>query len=183
VALTAVLGSDPERALIARCLAGEEAAWAELYDDHKAAVLRLAIGLMGPEAAEDAVQDAFVRSFANLGKLRAGTPFRAWVYRSTVWACRHATRNRRRKPAEALASDYPDDRAVDPERTLALRAAIGSLQLRDREILLLRFYVQLTEEEAAGVLGVRRGTVKSRTSRALRRLAALPGIEHLRLDG
>ena len=63
------------------------------------------------------------------------------------------------------------------ERRDELLAALGALDERDREVLVHRFLLDLGEEETAAALGVRRGTVKSRTSRALDRMRAVLGEE------
>jgi RNA polymerase sigma-70 factor (ECF subfamily) len=66
----------------------------------------------------------------------------------------------------------PEDAAVASERRRALAAAVGSLEDRDREVIALRWFAELSEAEMATALGVRPGTVKSRLSRAMERLRA-----------
>ena len=64
-------------------------------------------------------------------------------------------------------------------RREALLAALGALDERDRAVLTCRYLLELSEEETAAALGCRRGTVKSRTSRALERLRAHAGVEEV----
>jgi RNA polymerase sigma-70 factor (ECF subfamily) len=79
----------------------------------------------------------------------------------------------------ATAAQPPDDAAPSPEaaalgheRQEELLAAVNRLDERDRDVLTCRYFLELSEEETSQVLRVRRGTVKSRTARALERLRA-----------
>ena len=71
-------------------------------------------------------------------------------------------------PGDAAPS--PEGAALGRERREALLEAVSGLDERDRDVLTCRYFLELSEEETAQVLGVRRGTVKSRTARALARL-------------
>jgi RNA polymerase sigma-70 factor (ECF subfamily) len=75
------------------------------------------------------------------------------------------------------AAPSPETTALALERRDALLGGLAALDERDREVLVHRFFLELGEEETAAVLGVRRGTVKSRTSRALERLRSIVGEE------
>ena len=72
--------------------------------------------------------------------------------------------------ASGGAVPSPEAAVVDDERRQELLAAVNRLDERDREILTCRYFLELSEQETAETLGVRRGTVKSRTARALERL-------------
>jgi RNA polymerase sigma-70 factor (ECF subfamily) len=71
----------------------------------------------------------------------------------------------------------PPTTALTRERRDALLGGLAALDERDREVLVHRFLLELGEDETAAALGIRRGTVKSRTSRALDRLRAVVGEE------
>jgi RNA polymerase sigma-70 factor (ECF subfamily) len=71
----------------------------------------------------------------------------------------------------------PEAAVLTHERQTELVAGLAQLDERDRDVLVHRFVLELGEEETATALGVRRGTVKSRTSRALERLRAVVGEE------
>lgn len=166
--------SDPDHNLVARCLAGEEDGFAELFQRHQARSLRTALALVGDLAtAEESLQEAFVRAFRTLGRKRANVSFATWLYRYVVWAARsHSSRNRRHSTDPLGAEPWTTADLDRSELRLQLVAAIQELPMDFREVLVLRFYLDLSVEEVARILRCRQGTVKSRTSRALDQLAA-----------
>ena len=156
-------------------------AYEELVRRHQGAALRTASLVLGGEAeSEDAVQDAFVKAYAALGRFRAGAAFRPWILRIVANEARNRRRSARRRAGLALrlAQDRrPDDAAPSPEaavlageRRAALLEALAVLREEDRLVIGYRFFLDLGEAEMAEALGVPRGTVKSRLSRALGRL-------------
>jgi RNA polymerase sigma-70 factor (ECF subfamily) len=155
---------------------------------HQPIAFRVALVAAGDRGdAEEAVQDGFVKAYRALGRFREGAPFRPWLLRIVG----NEARNRRRaagrrsglelraarEAASGDAAPSPEAAALSRERRDALLAALGTLEDRDREVLVHRFLLDLGEEETAAALGVRRGTVKSRTSRALERLRDALGEE------
>jgi RNA polymerase sigma-70 factor, ECF subfamily len=172
---------DNEAALVARARKGDAVAYGELVRAHQEIAFRVAF-LAGGSAgeAEDAAQDAFVKAWRALPRFRAGAPFRPWLL--TIVA--NEARNRRRAAGRrtGLALRAVDDAAREapapsPEAAVLagarrdeLLAGLGALDDRDRAVLTCRYLLELTEGETAAALGCRRGTVKSRTSRALARL-------------
>lgn len=169
-----VHGTD--EALVARAREGDGDAYAELVARHQAVAFRTAYALCRDAAdAEEAAQDAFVKAYAALPRFRAGAPLRPWLLTIVAHEARNRARSaaRRRRLAARAAAAEPPAAADAPEAALPdpeLRAALARLPDRDREVLWLRFFVGLDEAETAAALGCRRGTVKSRTSRALARL-------------
>jgi RNA polymerase sigma-70 factor (ECF subfamily) len=174
--------SDPDQNLVARCIAGEEDGFAELFRRHQARSLRTALALVGDVAtAEEALQEAFFRAFRTLHRKQIHVSFATWLFRYVVWASRrHATKSRRHS-ADPLGSETSTTADLDrSELRLQLVAAIQELPMDFREVLVLRFYLDLSVEDVARILRCRSGTVKSRTSRALDQLAAsghLAGID------
>lgn len=138
--------------------------------------------IAGPAEAPDAVQDAFMKAYMALDRFRAEAPFRPWVLRIVANESKNRRRSSRRQERLTLqlAEDRPSgDAAPSPEAVVlerttreSLLAALSALPERDRLVVGYRYLVELSEEETAAVLGVRRGTVKSRLSRALARLRA-----------
>jgi RNA polymerase sigma-70 factor (ECF subfamily) len=154
---------------------GTERRYADLHRLHEARALRTAFALLGDRAAaEDAVQEAFVQAFRTLSRKREDVAFSTWLYRCVVWAARAHHRRGRRDREELLADlpEAPRDELERSELRLGLVAALGDLPREYREVLVLRYGLDLGEEETAAVLGCRRGTVKSRAHRGLRLLAA-----------
>lgn len=139
--------------------------------------------LIAPAAdADDAAQDAFVKAWIALPRFRPGAPFRPWLLQIVANEARNRRRSAGRREGLALRAtvDRPsDDAAPSPEaaallseQRASLLAAINRLRDEEREIIAARYFLDLSEVESAEVLGVARGTVKSRLSRALVRLRA-----------
>ncbi len=125
--------------------------------------------------AEDLVQTALARCYVSWSKVANADDRDAYVYRVLV-NC-HTDGRRRRwsgEQASAHLPEAPDTR--DSERrvhvTDAVDRALGALSPPLRAVVVLRFYVHLSEERTATALGIPRGTVKSRLSRALAELSA-----------
>ena len=144
--------------------------------------------LVCPEAdADDAVQDAFLKAYAALPRFRVGAPFRPWVLRIVANEARNRRRSAGRREGLALRAaardgapadgDAPDAHVMAAETRAELLAALRTLGDDDREVLGARFFLDLSEAETAETLGVARGTVKSRTSRALGRLRVAMGAD------
>ena len=164
-------------------------AYEELVRRHQAVALRTA-HLFAPDGdAEDAVQEAFVKAHAALGRFRPGSPFRPWLLRIVANEARNRRRSAGRRAGLALRSAEdrrPGDAAPSPESAVLvderrrwLLGGVNALRDQDREVIAARFFLELSEAETAEVLGLPRGTVKSRLSRALgrlrERLAAIDG--------
>ncbi len=155
-----------------------EAGVTALYQAHAVGLIRLAVIMVGDRAAaEDVVQDAFLGLYRHWGGLCDGANALTYVRSSVLNGCRNTRRSRARRdrrdrddlagalPAQACAS-AETIALVSEEHRLTL-AAIRRLPDRQREALVLRFYLDLSEEETARAMGVSRGTVKSATSRAV----------------
>jgi RNA polymerase sigma factor (sigma-70 family) len=184
-----VVDRPPESKLIERARAGDGDAYAELVRAHQQVAYRTAWLICGSATeAEDVVQDAFIKAWAALGRFRRAAPFRPWLLAIVANEARSRGRRSGRQARlleELLANDRlsggavppPDATAVAHSETAALRASLAGLSARDREIVGLRYFLELSEAEIAQLLGVRRGTVKSRLSRALDRLRAEAAVE------
>jgi RNA polymerase sigma-70 factor (ECF subfamily) len=179
--------------LIARARDGDVAAYEDLVRRYQDVALRTA-HLVCPETdADDAVQDAFLKAYAALPRFRAGAPLRPWLLRIVANEARNRRRSATRRAGLALrAADAgvvgtsgsgdarvmggvavapgPEGTVMAAESRRELLAALSTLRDEDREVLGARFLLDLSEAETAEALGLPRGTVKSRTSRALGRL-------------
>lgn len=134
----------------------------------RAAVL---LGCPQPDA-EDVVQTALLRCFRSWRRVvRADQP-EAYVYRVLVNVL-NDTRARRWN-GELPTEHLPEPAADDPDLAtgIAVRRALAAMSPEHREVLVLRYYADLSERDTADVLRVPPGTVKSRTARALAALAA-----------
>jgi RNA polymerase sigma factor (sigma-70 family) len=170
-----------ESELVERARRGDERAYEELVRLHQGIAYRTAYLVAGSAAdAEDAAQDAFIKAYRALGRFRRGAPFRPWLLQIVANEARNRRRAAGRRAGLALraAGENPSGGAApSPEGTMLageererLLAAINGLREEDRLVIAGRYFLDLSEEETAAALDWRRGTVKSRTSRALARL-------------
>jgi RNA polymerase sigma-70 factor (sigma-E family) len=144
-----------------------DAAVAALYRREYAAMVRLAHLITGSnEAAEDVVQESFVKMYRNWG--RADRPG-AYLRTAVVNGC-HSWHRRRRIERQRLPRAVPEE--VEPESRELLDALAG-LRIRQRTALVLRFYADMSEADIADALGCRPGTVKSLVHRGLRELEGM----------
>jgi RNA polymerase sigma-70 factor (ECF subfamily) len=170
-----------EAQLIARARQGDLAAYEDLVRRHQEVAFRTAVLLAGGAMeADDAVQDAFLKAHAALGRFRSDAPFRPWLLAIVANEARNRRRASGRRQALALriaedrpvgeAAPSPEAAVLDHEQRTELLAALERLRPEDREVVACRYLLQLSEAETAEVLRCPKGTVKSRLSRALARL-------------
>ncbi|WP_307521976.1 RNA polymerase sigma factor [Streptomyces umbrinus] len=175
-----------EAAVIARVRAGEPEAYAELVRAHTGLALRAAAALGAGADAEDVVQQAFFKAYCSLGRFRDGAAFKPWllsiVANETRNTVRTAVRQRTLAGREAALveaeplipeSADPAAAALEVERRTALLTALEGLGEDHRLVVTYRYLLEMDESETAQALGWPRGTVKSRLSRALRKLGRL----------
>ena len=156
-----VSGWDPDRAV------------AELYAAHYRGLVRLSVLLVGDvPTAEEVVQDAFVAMHGRWRRLRE--PDRALAYLRQAVVNRSRSVLRHRGVRERYAATYPvghhaaagaDEAALAAERRGRVLDALQRLPTRQREVLALRYYLDLSEAEIAATLGISRGAVKSHAAR------------------
>jgi RNA polymerase sigma-70 factor (sigma-E family) len=144
----------------------------ELYAAHRLSLVRLAVLLVDDLAsAEDVVQDAFAALARRPDAVRDPSKALAYLRVSVVNTARSALRRRRTaraySPPHDLSPPSPEDSTVLAEEHREVIAALHRLAPRQREVLVLRYWSNLTEAEIAATLGISQGTVKSTASRAL----------------
>ena len=168
--------------------AGDADAYADLVRRHAPAAVRTATLLGAGPDAEDVVQEAFVKSYAAMGRFREGHAFRPWLLRIVANETRNLHRSAGRRRAREqhawgrveplLAGDDPAVVMLGSERRAELVRGLSRLSAPHREVVTCRYLLELDEAETATVLGWPRGTVKSRLHRALRALeAAMTSVE------
>jgi RNA polymerase sigma-70 factor (ECF subfamily) len=174
--------SDTE--LVARAKRGDTAAYETLVEEYQTIAFRTAYLITGSAAdAEEAAQDGFVKAHRALARFREDAPFRPWLLAIVANEARNRRRSARRRAELALraaeeellsggAAPSPEAAVLAAEQRRALLAAVNGLPAEDRLVVACRYFVGLTEEETASVVGRPKGTVKSRTARALERLRA-----------
>ena len=149
-----------------------------LYQAHALALVKLAVLMTGDQpTAEDVVQDAFLGLYRRWQALRDADKALGYLRSSVLNGCRSVHRVRFRR--EAITLDPPGASASAEAEALLGEAhrevidALHRLPPRQREAVVLRYYLDMTEEQAARAMGVSRGTVKSATHRGLAALARM----------
>lgn len=152
---------------------------AGLYASHRLYVVRLAALLVDDLAtAEDVVQDAYIGLHRVAGGLRDPEAAVGYLRTSVVNGSRSALRRRQTarrhlKVAEPHAGEAADGPALLAEEHRQLLAAVRQLPQRQQEVLVLRYWSDLSEAQIADALGISRGAVKSTASRAMGKLLAM----------
>ena len=163
---------EPEPAVLRAAMAGDLDAFERLVRMYQPLVWRFLRHLLRDEAlAEDVTQETFVRLYQRLPSFRFRCKFSSWVFRVARNAGIDAIRSRERRDRLARALPQPTS-APTPETSAEVQAAVDSLTPKLREALLLIEVFGLSYREAAEVLRVPDGTVKSRVFQARQRLAA-----------
>lgn len=157
---------------------GDEACSADeavtaLYTAEYASLVRLATLLIGDlGVAEEVVQDCFVALHQRWARLRDQGTGAAYLRRSVVNRCRSVQRHRRvvdrfLRRAQSQTVPSAESQAIDADGYAEVLAAVRALPGRQREALVLRYYLDFSEAQTAQVMGISHGAVKSHTARAL----------------
>jgi RNA polymerase sigma-70 factor (ECF subfamily) len=183
---------------LARCRAGDDAAWRRLYDEHFPLVFRLSIrmGASDREAA-DVAQEVFLRVWRGLGGFRGEALFRTWLYRITLNEVSRVAREGAVRRAfgavlalvareEAPPARGPDRVVEQAEAFAELQAILARMRPKQREVFVLFEVEELPLEQIAQVLACPLETVRSRLRHAradFERLRRQQGLVRPRLQG
>lgn len=163
-----------DRAWVKRILKGDRAEGERFVTEHYPRVYRWLRNLCGDaEAAQDLTQQTFARAWQALDGFRGEARLSTWLHRIAYHEYTHWLRARRDCVGLEYAADIADLRAVQGLKTVMLRRALAELPVEQRETFLLYYVQELSVEEAAVVLDVPAGTIKSRLFSARRRLREL----------
>ena len=167
-----------ENTLIRHAANGDAAAWEPLVLAHQEAVFRLSYLLLGdPDEADDVAQETFLRAWNHLRGFDSTRPLRPWLLSIAA----NLSRNRRRSAVRYLSAltrafrEEPKPATTEDNSAQRMEAndlwkAVQTLNVPDQQIVYLRYFLDLSVAETADVLQVAEGTVKSRLSRALKKL-------------
>ena len=166
-----------ERELARRARGGDSRAFEQLIEPHKEIAFRVAYLITrNASDAEDATQEALLKAWRAIDRFRVGSPIRPWLLRIAANEARNARRSGGRRErlsrraaatSSGEAAPSPEESALARDRQDRLMDALEQLSDHFRLVVECRYLLELTEEETAAALAVRRGTVKSRTARAL----------------
>ncbi|WP_304608763.1 RNA polymerase sigma factor SigM [Glycomyces amatae] len=169
--------------MLRRHVEGDREAFGELFRRHRGRLWAVAVRtLADPEDAAEALQDAMIKAYQAAGSFRGSAAVTTWLHRIVVNACLDRIRAAGRRPTVPLPEDdlaAAAPRAADPDGDpqqaalrLSVHRALAELPFEQRAVLVYIDMLGYPVEEVAAILDVRPGTVKSRASRARRRLAA-----------
>lgn len=169
-----------EAALVAAARAGDLDAFESLVRQHTPSVYAHAVRFFGDATvAEDVVQEVFIKVYRSIGEFDERSRLSTWLYRVTRNVCLDTVRSGRRRPVPVdpllVEARLPGDLSDEVALRTSVEQAMRALAPEDREALSAVSVFGLTYAEAAQVLGVPAGTVKSRVFRARRSLAAALG--------
>ncbi len=153
----------------------DEAEFAAYARDNWGTLVRAAVFLgCSVSEAEDLAQTTLVRCYTSWDRVANADNREAYVYRMLRNCLRDSKRRRwwGERPTEHVPDTVSPDRTAHVDTADAVHRALDGLSRINREVVVLRYFVQLTEQQTADVLEVPAGTVKSRLSRALAQLAA-----------
>jgi RNA polymerase sigma-70 factor (ECF subfamily) len=171
----------PDAELLQAHVDGDQDAFAQLFARHRDRLWAVALRTMGnPEDAADGLQDGLIAAYRRAGSFRGEAAVTTWLHRVVVNACLDRVRRRAARPVSALPdrheiADARDDHAATETR-LDVRAALDTLPEHQRTALVLVDLHGMSIAEAAAVLEVAEGTVKSRCARGRAKL--LPLLRH-----
>ena len=163
------LGTGPT-GILTRARIGDPEAWGELYRQYGAQIFRFCRRTLPTrEDAEDATMEVFLKVREKLGQYDPNRPFGAWLYRVAANHCLDLLRRRRVRQdletgeVESLPLEHPDpsqlEQAVRKSSNQNVRVALQKLPARSRMALVLRYYSDLSYDEIAEALGVKRAFV------------------------
>ncbi|MFQ5968623.1 MAG: RNA polymerase sigma factor [Acidimicrobiia bacterium] len=173
--------------LARRAKEGDLDAFESLVRIHQQAAHRLAYVITGsaPEAA-DTTQEALVKAYSSLDRFREGAPFRPWLLRIVANEAKNRRRSQSRRSRREMtlrehrgsgdAAPSPESAVLASEERELLLGAVNRLPEKLRVVVACSYFLGLSEAEAATVLSIPQGTVKSRLSRALSRLRRDVGL-------
>jgi len=188
-------GKTEPTEIIARARTGDAEAWGELYREYAPAIFRFCRrALPTREDAEDATMDIFVKLKDRLIQYDQSRSFSAWLYKVAANHCWDMLRRRRirqdkeTEDLENVPLEHPDpsqlDKLIEQRTSEEVRRALAKLGARARMALVMRYYSDMTYDEIADALGVRRafvGVVLLRARHELRQ--ALEGSSALAAGG
>lgn len=172
------MGATDESEVVRRSLAGDRRAREELVGIYERVVYTVAVRMTGDrDQARDITQTVFVKVFRALDSFDPRRRFFSWIYRIAVHESIDWLRSRRHEerldPSREDPGERPDERAERAERADHVQAALMEMGEDDRQLLVLRHWLDRSLAEIGEALGVPERTVKSRLFEARRRMGRI----------
>lgn len=173
-----LMDAKSEAHIIARVQAGETELFADIVRYYQASLFRIVINMMGPDQAEDVVQEVFLAVFKHIKSYNpAKGLFRTWLFRitrnKTINVLKKKGREPRKQMPEPTNQSAPDEKILSKELFLKLDQALSSLKPQDRLIFLWAELEDLPYAEIARIESLALGTVKSRLFRIKAKLRTI----------
>lgn len=175
-----------EQELVTLARAGDEAAFTQLVETYQTAIFNLCYRMLGePGEAEDAAQEAFLRAYSRLNSYDPTRSFKTWLFSIANHHCIDRLRKRRLiwlsiedeplapHPALREQSPGPEEASVRREQSEAMQKHLAKLSPDDRQVIVMRYWSDLSYEEIADATKTTVSAVKSRLHRARGAIAEL----------
>lgn len=178
--------ADPDRELVEQSRAGDARAFDQLVRRHQKGMWRVVLRYVRRDAdAQDVVQQAFVRAYKGLHSFRGSASVRSWLYRIAINCALSWLRDHRREePAEIaedalVAANAAPGKIADDQEAVRLRGAIAQLPPKQKLVLELRIFDDLSFKEVAELADCSENTAKVNFHYAVKRLRDILGAEHV----
>jgi RNA polymerase sigma-70 factor (ECF subfamily) len=173
-------GAKVDGEVVQRARRGDAEAFGLIVNEYRDRLFGLALGMVrNRDAAEDIVQEAFIKAYKNISGFRGESSIYTWLYRIAVnTAHNHLRRGRRLSPVDfddvapilEARGPNPAQKAANTELGEAIEEAVHNLPPRQREVFLLHYFEQMTHREIAESLGITEGAVKANFFHAVQKL-------------
>lgn len=163
---------EQERQLVECARAGDTAAFARLYEQVYQDLYRFALyTLRNPQDAQDMVSDTVTDAFAAIGKLRSSEAFRGWIFRILANKCKRKLKEYANRTEELTEEVLEHMGRGGMDEHAAVRSIFFSLTEEERMIISLHLFGGYSSREMAGMLHMNENTIRSKESRALKKMA------------
>lgn len=167
-----------ETELLDLVLSGDIGSFGKLCDIYYNSIVAVAYSVLADHhLAEDAAQETFLRALKNLNKLKSKEKFGSWLAR----ICRNVAKDMVKKKLRGINTEnllpYADD-GIDEQENQSVKRAVGRLSISDRELIILRYYNNMSHEQMSSVLGLSKAAINNRLVRSRKKIA-----RHLQNNG
>jgi len=167
-----------ETELLDLVLAGDIGSYGKLCDKYYNSIVAIAYSVLTDHhLAEDAAQETFLRALKSLKKLKSKEKFGPWIAR----ICRNVAKDMVKKKLRGTGTENVPPLAEvghNEQENQAVKQAIGRLSLSDRELIVLRYYNNMSHEQMSSVLGLTKAAINNRLVRSRKKIA-----KHLKNNG
>lgn len=162
-----------ETELLDLVLAGDIGSFGKLCDKYYNSIVAIAYSVLTDHhLAEDAAQETFLRALNNLKKLKSKEKFGAWL----AQICRNVAKDMVKKKLRSTEAENPlplADVGNNEQENKAVKQAIGRLSFSERELIVLRYYNDMSHEQMSSVLGISKAAINNRLVRTRKKIAKL----------